>query len=143
MNTRYVAGLISVILLLSPALAFADFSDQAARAQAQAAALTSDQLNNIDSKAFRDAYLTAKIIGYDPAEIKQLKADVAQLKQENAQLRALVQAAPAQTAPVASAPVADMSLDSRVTKLEGQFDGLNNTLSLVVQMLTQILAKMR
>lgn len=32
MNKRYVAGLVSALLLASPTLAFADFNDTAARA---------------------------------------------------------------------------------------------------------------
>ena len=136
MNTRYIAALASAVLLLSPTFAFASFSDAAQRGQAQAASLTSDQLDNLNTRVVNDAFLTAKIIGYDPTEIQQLKADVAALKQENAQLRAQLQSAPATASSVPA------SLDARVTKLETAVDGLNSTLMLVVKMLTQVLAKL-
>ena len=87
MNGRYVAGLISAALLASPALAFADFRDTAQRARAQASSLTTEQLDNLNTRVVNDAYVTARIIGYDPAEIRQLRTEVAQLRQENAELR--------------------------------------------------------
>jgi hypothetical protein len=136
MNTRYIAGLTSAILLLSPTFAFASFTDAAQRGQAQANSLTSEQLDNLNTRVVNDAFLTAKIIGYDPSEMQQLKADVASLKQENAQLRAQLQSVPA------TASAVPASLDARVTRLETAIGGLNSTLMLVVKMLTAVLAKL-
>jgi cell division protein FtsB len=82
-----MAGLISAVLVASPALAFADFNDTAQRAQAQANSLTTEQLDNLNTRVVNDSYVTARIVGFDPAELAQLKADVAALKQENARLR--------------------------------------------------------
>ncbi|MEK7994729.1 MAG: hypothetical protein AAB403_13070 [Planctomycetota bacterium] len=135
MNKRYVAGLISAVLLASPAVALADFNGTAQRAQAQAASLTTEQLDNLNTRVVNDAYVTARIIGYDPSEIRQLRADVAALKQENAQLRAQVRSAP-------SASAAAPDIEARVSRLEASMESLNNTLMLVVKMLTTLLAKM-
>jgi hypothetical protein len=137
MNTSFVAGLTSAILMLLPTLAFASFTDTAQRAQAQANSLSADQLDDLNTRVVNDAFVTAKIIGYDPAEIKQLRADVAQLRQENAQLRAQIQGAPAVTA-----SVIPVSLETRVTKLEAAFENLQRTLKLVINMLTALLAKL-
>ena len=135
MNTRHVAALTLAVLLLSPTLAFASFTDTAQRAQSQANSLTAEQLDNLNTRVINDAFVTAKIIGYDPSEIQQLRADVSQLRQENAQLRALVQAAPV----TASAP---STLEARVSALEISFTSLQGTLKLVVTMLTALLAKL-
>jgi hypothetical protein len=88
MTKRTVAGLISAALLASPVVALADFTDVAQRAQAQANSLSREQLDNLNTRVVNDAFVTARIIGYDPAEIKALRAEVAQLRQENADLRA-------------------------------------------------------
>jgi hypothetical protein len=103
-----MAGLISAVLVASPALAFADFNDTAQRAQAQANSLTTEQLDNLNTRVVNDAYVTARIVGFDPAELAQLKADVAALKQENARLRSQGSVAPA----------GDATLETRVTALE-------------------------
>ncbi|MEK7994678.1 MAG: hypothetical protein AAB403_12810 [Planctomycetota bacterium] len=113
MNKRYVVGLISAVLLAAPALAAADFNDTAQRARAQANSLTAEQLDNLNTRVVNDAYVTARIIGYDPAEIKALQAEVAQLRLENAQLRA----APGATQ-------TDASLEGRVAALEVALTGL-------------------
>jgi hypothetical protein len=79
-----------------------------------------------------DSYVTARIVGFDPAELAQLKADVAALKQENARLRSQGSVAPA----------GDATLETRVTALEVALSGLQGTLKLVVSMLTALLAKL-
>lgn len=88
---------------------------------------------------FSDAFLTAKIIGYDPTQIKALRSEVQELKQANAQLRAMIQTAPIT---VTAQPV-PFTLEARVAKLETSFAGLQNTLTLVVQMLTTLLTKLQ
>ena len=123
---------------ISPAAAFADFTASAQTGRAQAASLSQQQLYSLNGRVFSDAFITAKIIGYDPAEIDQLKADVAELKQENAQLRAQITNQP--TAP-GTAPSSD--LDARVAALELSFAKLQGTLGLVVNMLTALLAKLQ
>jgi hypothetical protein len=138
MNTRAIAALSLAIFLSTPALALASFNDSVQRGQGQVASLTQEQLDSLNTKVFADAYLTAKIIGYDPAEIKQLKADVQLLRQENALLRAQLQASPA----AGTAVVSSVSLETRVTKLETSFASLNDTLLLVVNMLRTLLAKL-
>jgi hypothetical protein len=127
-----MAGLISAVLVASPALAFADFNDTAQRAQAQANSLTTEQLDNLNTRVVNDSYVTARIVGFDPAELAQLKADVAALKQENARLRSQGSVAPA----------GDATLETRVTALEVALSGLQGTLKLVVSMLTALLAKL-
>jgi hypothetical protein len=84
MNKRHMAGLISAVLVASPALAFPHFNDTAQRAQAQANSLATEQLDNPNTRVVNDAYVTARIIGFDSAELAQLNADVAALEQENA-----------------------------------------------------------
>lgn len=136
---RVIAGL-AVAVLFNPLIASASFADSAALAKQRTDALTPQQLDGINIKVFSDAFLTAKIIGYDRDEIDQLKADVQELKDENAQLRAMV----AGNTGSAAATDADIpSLDARVTKLEGMFAGLQDSLVLVVNMLTEVLNKLR
>jgi hypothetical protein len=55
MNKRRIAGLISAVLLASAIVAFADFNDTAQRAQAQANSLSTEQLDNLNTRVVNDA----------------------------------------------------------------------------------------
>ncbi len=136
MQRTLAAGILAA-LLLAPASAFADFSASVDTGRTQAAGLSQQQLDSLNSRVFSDAFITAKIIGYDPSDLAQLKADVAALKQENAQLRAQISNQPAAAGAVSS------SLDARVAALETSFAKLQGTLGLVVNMLTALLAKLK
>ncbi len=133
MNRSIVSGLI-VSLLLTPAAAFAStFQEGVIIGRTVTAKATQQQLDSLNAGVFSDAFMTAKIIGYDRSEIDQMKADIQQLKQENAQLRA--QLTQGTGTPTPFAP----SLEGRVAKLEASFSSLQGTLSLIVTMLTALI----
>lgn len=136
MSIRYSALITSALFLVLsvPTLAFASFDESAAQGRTQVAALTEQQLDGLNTRIFSDAFITAKIVGFDRSEIDQLKADVQMLKQENAQLRASQ----------GSQPVTQSSsLEGRVTALEINFTKLQSILGQVVVMLTALLTKLQ
>lgn len=131
--------LLAALLLLVPQFAFAAFYDSASQAQQQVDSLTQQQLDSLNNRVFSDAFIIAKIIGFDRSEIDQLKADVRTLKEENARLRA-------QLALPVSLPVGAPSLsanDSRIADLEAKFESLHETLANVVALLTVVLRKLQ
>ena len=139
---RVIAGL-AVAVLFAPLVASASFADSAALAKQRTDQLTQQQLDATNAKLFSDAFLTAKIIGYDRAEIDQLKADVQALKDENAELRAM---SVGSSGNIGTAEFTDAdlpSLDARVTKLEGMFAGLQNSLVLLINMVSEVLNKLK
>ena len=73
--------------LLLPSFVFADFDSAAAKARSQVAALSQQQLDGLNARVFTDAFIAAKIVGYDPSEIAQLRTEVSQLRAENAEFR--------------------------------------------------------
>ena len=99
-------------ILLAPAAAFASFDQAKQGGQTQVQALTPQQLDSLNTRVFSDAFLAAKIVGFDRAEIDQLTADMQALKQENAQLRAALSSRP--VAQVATSPAP--GLEGRVAK---------------------------
>jgi hypothetical protein len=136
---RPFALLVATAILLAPSLAFASFASSADTARQQVSQLTQQQLDNLNERTFSDAFLTAKIIGYDRSDIDQLKADVAALKQENAQLRAQLSTG---TTVSATTDADTASLEARVTKLEGMFKGLQDSLVLLLNMISGVLTKL-
>jgi hypothetical protein len=64
---RGITGFLAVVVLSAPTLAFASFNESVAVGQAQVNSLGSSQLDALNPRVFSDAFLTAKIIGYDPA----------------------------------------------------------------------------
>ena len=107
-----IAAVALVAPLLAPATTFASLDDASAYGRAKADNLSQEELANLNTKVFSEAWLTARIIGYDKTEIDQMKAEVRQLKEENTRLRASI-------------------------------EGFNGTLTLIVNMLTTLLAKLR
>lgn len=63
------------------------FAQSVETGRQRANALTQQPLDSTNAKVFADAFLTAKIIGYDRAEIDQLKADMQEFRRENATSR--------------------------------------------------------
>jgi hypothetical protein len=86
---KSISRLVAAISLfaLVPTFAFADFNSAATQAKTQVAALSQQQLDGLNPRVFTDAYIAAKIVGYDPTELAQLRTDVNQLRAENAELR--------------------------------------------------------
>jgi hypothetical protein len=136
---KTISGVLAAVVLSAPMLAFASFNESVSVGQAQVNSLTSPQLDGLNAHVFSDAFLTAKILGYDPATIQEMKNDIRQLQDDNAQLRAQLNAR--SSSPVAAAPL-NTSLDARVSALESKMSGLDDTLRVVVTLLTSLLAKM-
>ena len=88
---RTIGTLLSAAILLAPATTFASLDDASAYGRAKADNLSREELANLNTKVFSEAWLTARIIGYDRSELDQLKAEVRQLREENTQLRARVE----------------------------------------------------
>jgi len=130
--------LLAATLLLAPGFASASFSDSSAQARSQVNSLSQQQLDSLNTRVFTDAFIAAKIVGFDRSEIDQLKADVRALKDENAQLKAQLSSRPVS---VGYAP-ADTQGD-RIAALEAKFDALQGTLGQVVTMLTFLLTKLQ
>ncbi len=86
-----IAAVALVAPLLAPATTFASLDDASAYGRAKADNLSREELANLNTKVFSEAWLTARIIGYDRSELDQLKAEVRQLREENTQLRARVE----------------------------------------------------
>src|SRR5882762_2214072 len=99
---RTISGILAAVVLSAPTLAFASFSESVSVGQAQVNGLSGPQIDALNSRVFSDAFLTAKIIGYDPATIQELKNDIRQLQDDNAQLRAQLNAR--SSSPVATTP---------------------------------------
>lgn len=138
MRYTMISLLLAATLLFTPAFAQASFSTAADSARSQVNSLSQQQLDSLNSRVFTDAFIAAKIVGFDRSEIEQLKADMRALKEENAQLRAQLASRPAA---VGYAP-ADNQTD-RITALEAKFDTLQGTLGQVVTMLTFLLSKLQ
>lgn len=134
-----ISGLLAASLLLAPAFAHASFNDAAANARQQVNSLSQQQLDSLNARLFTDAFIAAKIVGFDRSEIDQLKADMRALKEENAQLRAQLSSRPA--APVGFAPSDNQN--SRIAALEAKFEALQSTLAQVVTMLTLVLGRLQ
>jgi hypothetical protein len=100
--------------------------------------MSQQQLDALNYRDFTDAFIAAKIVGFDRAEIDQLKADMRALKEENAQLRIQFSSRPA--ASVAAPAIS--GLEGRVAALEASFASLQSTLGTVVSMLTLVLGKL-
>jgi hypothetical protein len=75
---------LAAVILAVPTIAFADFADKIDRGRAQASGMTTQQLDALNTKVFSDAFIAAKIIGYDPAAIEQLRSEVRQQEQKSA-----------------------------------------------------------
>lgn len=133
-----MVALLAAALLFAPGLASASFNDASTQARRQVNGLSQQQLDSLNARDFTDAYIAAKIVGFDRTEIDQLKADMRALKEENAQLRAQLGS---RSAAVAFAPTDNQS--DRIAALEGKFDALQSTLGSVVGMLTLILGKLQ
>src|SRR4051794_18098518 len=114
MNSRTVT-MVVVASLLAPCFASADFNSSSAQARTQVGSLSTQQLDGLNQKVFTDAFTAARIVGYDRSEIDQLKSDVQELKQENAQLRAQLTLIPAGN-------------DARISSLETRFASLQEML---------------
>lgn len=128
------------LFLCLPAISLAAFADSVEIGRNKTAELTQQQLDSLNGKVFSDAFLTAKIIGYNPSEIAVMRAENAALRQEIAQLRALV------AGNVGSAAFTDAdvpSLEARVAKLENMFAGLQESLVLLLNMVSEVLVKLR
>lgn len=129
----------AALLALTPVTAFASaFDDKNELARTYVDNLSQEQLDAIAGSHFRDAHRAALMIGFDRAEIDQLKRDVQALRQENANLRAQLNAAPANTALAAPA-----SLEARVSKLEHMFAGLQNSLVHLLNIVSEALTVLR
>lgn len=133
-----VVALIGAALFFAPGLASASFNDASTQARSQVNSLSQQQLDSLNARVFTDAYIAAKIVGFDRTEIDQLKADMRVLKEENAQLRTQLGSRPAA---VGFAPTDNQG--DRVAALEAKFDALQSTLGSVVGMLTLILGKLQ
>jgi hypothetical protein len=134
---RIISALLAASLLFAPVVASASFSQSVDIGRSQASALSQQQLDSLNSRVFTDAFIAAKIIGFDRTEIDQLTADVRTLKQENAQLKAQLSN---RTVSVGS-PATDLS--GRVSALEDQFNSLQGTLGSIITMLTLVLSKLQ
>lgn len=132
-NLVRAAAVTGIVLLLSTSFAFADTSyEKSALAKQQVAAQSEESLSTLSMKVFVDAHTTARIIGYDRAEIDQLKRDVQELRNENAQLRGQ-----------AGSTSASPDIEARVAALEASFASLQSTLGTIVNMLTLLLSRMQ
>jgi len=136
---KTISWVLAAVVLSAPTLAFASFGEDVSVGQAHVNNFTSQQLDNLSPSTFYDAFITAKIIGYDPATIQELKNDIKQLKDDNAQLHAQLDART--SSPAAAAPT-NTNLEARVSTLETKFSGLDDTLHVIISLLTTLLAKM-
>jgi hypothetical protein len=136
---KIAAFFLAAISLTAPLFAFADFNSSVQVGKQQAASLSQQQLDSINARTFSDAFVTAKIIGFDRSEIDQLKADVRDLKEQNARLQAQLNSRP--TATVSAAP--SSALIDRVTALETKMTSLQGTLGTIVTMLSSLLLKLQ
>ena len=132
-------ALLVALLLAIPHPASAAFIDSQQAGKTQVQTLSTQQLDSLNSRVFSDAFLAAKIVGFDRSEIDQLKADVAALKAENAYLKSQRATQPTTIMQTTVAP----GLEGRVARLEAALTGLQNTLQLVVGMLTSLLTKLQ
>jgi cell division protein FtsB len=139
MKRRYIAaGAASILFaLFVPLFAFASFADSAESARVSTANLSQQQLDGINKKVFSDAFLVAKIIGYDKAEFDQLKAEVQSLRAENAQLRSQGAGSSIATSEYPS------SLEGRVARLESAMLTVQKSLAALLNIFTEVLAAMR
>jgi hypothetical protein len=76
MNRHRLLCLLLILGLLAPTASYAAFNDSTDRARVEVSQLSQQQLDSLNTRVFTDAFLTAKIIGYEPSEIDQLKADI-------------------------------------------------------------------
>jgi ABC-type phosphate transport system auxiliary subunit len=134
---KYIAPAVLAALLFAPVFASASFEARAEYSRANVNSLSTQEIANLNTKVFSDAFLAARIVGFDRAEIDAIKAELQALRTENAQLRS-------QLSVGSPAPVTQPSsnLDARVTSLERSMNGLQSTLGQVVTMLTLLLGRL-
>jgi hypothetical protein len=132
---RIVFSLIAAVLLLAPAAASASLKDTLESARERAYSTSDAELETLNRSVFSEAFMTARLIGFDPKEMEQLREDVRDLKKENAELRGMLSEGRA------GASVGDdnSSLDERVSKLESMFAGLQDSLVALLNMVSAVL----
>jgi archaellum component FlaC len=131
---RAITGLIAVVLVLLPVSALAASSEdiEAARDRASSA-----DLGSVNRSIISEAFLTAKIIGFDPEEVDRLKDDIRDLKQENEELRDML--AGGRAGASLNDDGTSSSLEDRISKLERMFAGLQDSLVLLLNMVSTVL----
>jgi hypothetical protein len=124
------------VIFLAPHVASASLTDSLDAARKSVDNASTADLENLNRSVYSEAFLTARLIGFDPEEMEQLRDDVRELKKENAQLRAAMSGS---RGAAVSVDADTASLEARVSKLESMFAGLQDSLVSLINMVSAVL----